>query len=96
MSSTHLLLLEQDVDGGQVLAVVVGLDLTLQATHPLVQVGVALRQQLRLVGVKQALGLGLRGGLQLLPHGVQRRQLFLHHRLRLRLFGHQQLAVLQR
>lgn len=91
----HLLFLQQDVDGGQVLAIVVGLQLAVQADQPLVQVGAALGEQLRLVGVEQALGLGLGGRLQVLPHALQGRQLLFDHGLRLRLLCHQRLAVLK-
>lgn len=93
-SSPHLLLLQEDVDRRQVLAIVVGLQLALQTRQPLVQVGAALSEELRLVGVKQTLGLGLGGGLQILPHGLQRGKLLLHHGLRLRLLCYQRLAIL--
>lgn len=95
-SSSHLLLLQQDADGGQVFAAVLRLDLALQAQHPLVQVGAALREELRLVGVEQALSFGLGGGLQLLPHGLQHLQLLPHHHLRLWFLSNQQHPILQR
>lgn len=81
----YLLFLQQDVDGGQVFAVVVRLDLALETAQPLIEVGAALSEQLRLVGVEKTLSFGLGGGLQLRPHRVERRQLLLHHCLCLRL-----------
>lgn len=91
----HLLFLEHDVDGGEVFAVVVGLQLSLQAGQPLVEVGAALGEQLGLVGVKQTLGLGLGGRLQVLPHRLQGRKLFFNHGLCLRFLCHQRLPVLK-
>lgn len=94
-TAPHLLLLQQDVDGGEIFAVVVGLKLSIQGRQPFVEVSAALREQLRLVGVKQTLGFGLGGGLQVVPHRLEGRQLLLHHGLRVGLLLHQRLAVLQ-
>ena len=91
----HLLLLQQDVDGRQVFAVVVGRQLSVQAAQPLVQVSAALGEQLGLVGVKQTLGLGLGGRLQVVPHRLQGRQLLFHYHLRLWFLRHQRLSVLK-
>lgn len=91
----YLLLLQHDVNRGQVFAKVVGLQLPVQAGQPLVEVGAALGEQLGLVGVKQTLGLGLGGGLQVVPHGLQRRQLLFNHGLSLWFLCRQRLAVLQ-
>lgn len=90
----YLVLLEQDVDAGQVFAVVVALQLTLQVFEPDVEGGAALREELRPVGIEQALGLGLRGLLQLLPLALQLLQGLLYHRLQLGLLRHQLLTFL--
>lgn len=90
----YLVLLEQDVDAGQIFAVVVALQLTLQVFEPDVEGGAALCEELRPVGVEQALGLGLRGLLQLLPLALQLLQGLLHHRLQLGLLCHQLLTFL--
>lgn len=74
----HLLLLEQNVDAGEVLAVVVGVQLGLQAQQPALQGRAALGEQLGPVGIEEAARLGLGGGLQLVPALVQVLQ-FLRH-----------------
>ena len=69
--AVYLLLLEQDVDAGEVLAVVVGVQLGLQALQPALQGRAALGKQLSSVGIEEAAGFGLGGGLQLVPAPVQ-------------------------
>lgn len=81
--SAHLLLLEQDVDAGEVLAVVVGVQLGLEALQPTLQGRAALGKQLCSVGIKKAAGFGLGGGLQLVPAPVQLLQLLPHQRFQL-------------
>lgn len=92
---TYLLFLEQDVDWSEIFSVIIRLQLSVERGQPLVEVGAALGEQLGLVGVKQTFGFGLSGGLQILPHGLQWRELFLHHGLSLWFLGHERLSVLQ-
>lgn len=93
--TSHLLFLEEDVDRGEIFAIVVGLQLSLQAAQPLVEVGTALRKQLGLVGIEQTLGFGLGGGLKILPHCFQGRQFLFNHGLCLWLLCHQGLPILK-
>lgn len=66
-SGGYLMFLEQNVDTGQVLAVVVTLQLTLYVFKPHIQSGAALREELCPVGIEQALSLGAGGAFKLLP-----------------------------
>lgn len=66
-SVLYLVLLEQDVDTGQILAIVVVVQLTLQVFQPDIQRRAALCKELCPVSIEQAPGLGLGGALQLLP-----------------------------
>ena len=79
----HLLLLEQNVDTGEVLAVVVRVQLGLQTLQPALQGGAALGKQLGSVGIEEATGLGLGGALQPVPALVQVLQLLRHQGLQL-------------
>lgn len=66
-SVVYLVLLEQDVDTGQIFAIVIAMQLTLKVFQPDIQSGAALCKELRPVSIEQALGLGAGGALQLLP-----------------------------
>lgn len=79
----HLLLLEQNVDAGEVLAVVVRVQLGLQALQPALQGRAALGKQLGSVGIEEAAGLGLGGALQPVPAPVQVLQLLGHQSFQL-------------
>lgn len=79
----HLLLFEQNVDAGEVLAVVVRVQLGLQTLQPALQGGAALGKQLGSVGIEEAAGLGLGGALQPVPALVQVVQLLGHQSFQL-------------
>lgn len=83
LCSVYLLLLQQDVDTGEIFSVVIRLDLALQTIQPLIQVCTALGKKLCLVCIKETLSLGLGGRFKLVPHLVETRQLLLHHGLSL-------------
>lgn len=95
LTASHLLLLQQDVDRGEIFAIVIRLKLPIQGREPFVQVSAALCEQLRLVGIEQTLGFGLGGGLQVVPHRLQGHQLLFYHGLRVWFLRYQRLAILQ-
>ncbi len=93
-SVVYLVLLEQDVDAGQIFAIVIAMQLALKVFQPDIQSGAALCKELCPVSIKQALGLGAGGALQLLPLTLQVLQGLLNNGFQLRLLRHQRLTLL--
>lgn len=94
MTVVYLMLLEQDIDTGQIFAIVVAMQLTLKVFQPDIESRAALCEKLCSVSIEQALGFGLGGALQLFPLTLQVLQGLLNNRFQLWLLCHQGLTFL--
>lgn len=88
------MLLEQDVDTGQIFAIFITLQLSLKVFQPNIQSGAALCKELCPVSIKQALSFCAGGALQLLPLTLQVFKGLLDNRFQLWFLCHQHLTLL--
>lgn len=93
-SEVYLMLFEQDIDTGQIFAIVVTMQLTLKVFQPDIESGAALCEELCSVSIEQALGFRLGGALQFFPLTLQVLQGLLNNRFQLWLLCHQGLTFL--